>query len=76
MRPEHIRQAQGACVSALAGFNRLSAHGTASPLSAYALRLSLARRDRDHDRESFRSFAADLLLGASFLLKHDNFLYK
>ena len=76
MRPEHIRQGQGACVSALAGFSRFSAHGTASPLSAYALRLSLARRDRDHDRESFRSFAADLLLGASFLLKHDNFLYK
>jgi len=45
-------------------------------LSAYALRLSLARRDRDHDRESFRSFATDLLLGALFLFKHDNFLYK
>jgi hypothetical protein len=56
VRPEHIRQAQGACVSALAGFSRFSAHGTASPLSAsYALSLAL------------RAIALKLLIFVSFV---------
>jgi hypothetical protein len=53
----------------LPGFHRLGPHCTATPFLAYALGLSPARCNRDHDREAFRS-TAYLLLGAVFLFKH------
>jgi hypothetical protein len=47
---------------ALLSFNRLSTHCAAALLLAYALGLSLARRDCDHDREAFCGLATDLFL--------------
>jgi hypothetical protein len=61
------------CTTALAGFHRFRPHCTVTPFVTYALGLSLVGCNRDHDRETFRSFTAYLLLGTVFLFKYGKF---